>query len=135
MKAVRELARFRSRRFVPILPEACQLAPKTYGAELAFWLAGKLALQGIATGYPAPGERCWLLRWEPQAGAVFEVVCVNCEGSKEHWRVALVRDDGAGGASFDAAQPLVNAIRFVLHAAVPRGEIAWCDQAGPGARR
>jgi len=122
MKAVRELVRFRSRRFAPVLPGACQLQPHTYGAELAFWLAGKLARQGVATSYPVAGEGCWLLRFETEAGAVFELRCVNVGGSDEHWRIALA---GEPGAALETAQPLVNALRFVLHAAVPRADLDW----------
>ena len=61
MTDIREVATFRSARFVPILPDACQLEPRIYGAELAFWLAGKLARQGVVTSYPVAGSPpgCW----------------------------------------------------------------------------
>lgn len=126
MSAMREIARFRSPRFVPILPESSQLAPGAYGAELAFWLAGTLARRGIATGYPVAGERCWLLRYVADTGAAFEVACANVEGDATHWRITLAcHGEGAAGASFEAAQPLVNAIRFVLYRAVPGKDIGW----------
>ena len=63
MKAMREVARFRSRRFLPVLPEASQVEPGVYGAELAFWLAEKLARQGVVTRYPVAGEGCWNAPW------------------------------------------------------------------------
>lgn len=131
---VREIAAFRSRRFVPILPEACQLEPGVHGAELAFWLAGKLAGQGVVTSYPVARDGCWILEYETQAGGDFELICTNIDGSDGYWRVALRRrNDGgfaSGAASFGAAQALVNAIRFVLHAAVPKEEIEWRHDIG-----
>ena len=123
MSAVREIARFRSPRFLPVLPEASQLAPGVYGAELAFWLAEKLARRGIATSYPRAGERCWVLEFQAEAGAAFRLRCANIDGSDQHWHLAL---EGAGAAPpFEAARPLVNAIRFVLYRAAPREAIAW----------
>lgn len=122
MKAVREVATFRSRRFLPILPEASQLRPGVYGAELAFWLAGKLAQQGVVTRYPVAGDGCWLLEYEVEEGAAFQLRCVNAAGSDAGWRIALASDNPA---SFGQARSLVNALRFVLHAGVPRADIDW----------
>ena len=122
MKAVREVATFRSRRFLPILPEASQLRPGVYGAELAFWLAGKLAQQGVVTRYPVAGDGCWLLEYEVEEGAAFQLRCVNAAGSDAGWRIALASDSPA---SFGQARSLVNALRFVLHAGVPRADIDW----------
>lgn len=113
MTDIREVATFKSARFVPILPDACQLEPRIYGAELAFWLAGKLARQGVVTSYPVAGESAWVLE-HPSA----EVLCVNAGGSDTHWRIALATPHGE-------VQALVNAIRFVLYAAVPSTDIDW----------
>ena len=63
-------------------------------------------------------------------GAAFRVTCANVAGSDVHWRIAL---EGERPASFEHAQPLVNAIRFVLHAGAPREDIDWryeVDQPG-----
>ena len=121
MSTVRELARFRSRRFAPLLPEACQLGPGSYGAELAFWLAGKLARHGVVTSYPARGEGGWLLGFTAADGTAFQVLCRNVDGSDEDWLLALV----PCMPGHEAARPLLNAIRQVLHASVPKTDIAW----------
>jgi hypothetical protein len=118
MKEIRELALFRSRRFLPVLPDECQVNPRTYGAELAFWLAGKLARQGVVTSYPVATDAGWRL----ESGHSFRVLCTNVAGSDEQWRIALARCDGT---AHEEARGLVNAIRFVLHAAVPRADIDW----------
>jgi hypothetical protein len=118
MKEIRELAGFRSRRFSPILPEACQVKPRAYGAELAFWLAGKLARQGVVTSYPVAGRLGWTL----ESDGSCSVLCANVDGSDEHWRIALACSDGF---SAEKARSLVNAIRFVLHAAVSSEDIDW----------
>lgn len=119
---MREVATFRSRRFVPVLPDASQVEPGVYGAELAFWLAGKLAQRGIVTRYPVAGQGCWVLEYAAEEGAAFRVMCANVAGSDVHWRIALGAEEPA---SFGQAQPLVNALRFVLHAGVPRQDIDW----------
>lgn len=44
-----EFAQFRSGRFRPALPEVpevCQVNPRVYGAELAYWLGAALAARG-----------------------------------------------------------------------------------------
>jgi hypothetical protein len=118
MKEIREVAGFRSRRFVPVLPDACQAGSRLYGAELAFWLAGKLARQGVVTSYPVAGRLGWTL----ESGGSLSVLCANVDGSDEHWRISLACGHGF---SYEKAQDLANAIRFVLHAAVPSGDIDW----------
>ncbi|MEN3277081.1 MAG: hypothetical protein V7631_2871 [Massilia sp.] len=128
MRDVRDIVAFRSRRFVPILPEACQVRPRTYGAELAFWLAGKLAGQGIVTSYPVMEEGSWVLAYRMQGGVCFRIMCTNIDGSDEHWRLSLKRHDVSAhpaAPSPDTVQALVNAIRFVLHAAVVKEDIDW----------
>ena len=126
---MRDIAAFRSGRFKPILPDTCQVNPRRYGAELAFWLAGKLAQQGVVTSYPVAEDWGWMLSFDAGQGVVFHILCGNIDGSDEHWGLSLGRKGtgwfGRAAASFEAAQPLVNAIRFVLHAAVPSQDIDW----------
>ena len=129
MKDIRDVAEFKSGRFLPILPDKCQVNPRTYGAELAFWLAGKLAQQGIVTSYPEPEDWCWMLEFEADERAFFQIICSNVEGSDQHWSISIARC-GRGWfnratPSFEKAQGLVNAIRFVLYAAVPPEDIDW----------
>jgi hypothetical protein len=129
MKEIRDIAEFRSGRFKPILPDTCQVNPRRYGAELAFWLAGKLARQGVVTSYPVAQDWGWMLVFDAGDGVAFDVLCANIGDSDEHWSLGLARRGtgwfGRAAASFDAAQPLVNAIRFVLHAAVPTEDLDW----------
>lgn len=133
MSELREIVTFRSRRFVPILPEACQVKPRIYGAELAYWLMEKLLRQGVVTGYPAAGEAGWLLSYATGTGASFQVLCANVDGSDGHWRLSLAcRAGHAGEQAYHGAEAgaevkaLLNAIRFVLYRAVRREEISWC---------
>lgn len=45
---------FKSDLFKPFLPEEAQVNPNCYGAELAYWLAQKLAENGFVTSYYSP---------------------------------------------------------------------------------
>lgn len=131
MREVRDIAVFHSSRFKPILPDACQVGPRTYGAELAFWLAGKLAKQGVVTSYPVAADTGWMLSFAAAGGTVFQVLCANVDGSDTHWRLSLACDS----PSLDAARDLVNAIRFVVHAAVPRADIDWRYRDAPAGQQ
>ena len=59
MDTIRDIVEFKSSRFVPVLPEDCQVNPGVYGAELAFWLSQALAKAGVATSYPNNEDWGW----------------------------------------------------------------------------
>ncbi len=124
-----ELARFRSRKFAPALPEDCQVNPNVYGAELAFWLATTLAGKGVATSYPESEDWCWFIEYVDGAGSEFAVVCQNLEGSRDRWELSLRRHGrkmfGRDKPSWALAAPLATAILAVLREDPSVSELSW----------
>jgi hypothetical protein len=91
MNALRDIARFKSARFSPVLPEDCQLNPQVYGAELAYWLCTELARRGVATSYPNSEDWGWFIEYLPQSGSEFAVHCGNVDGAQDQWLLSLRR--------------------------------------------
>lgn len=54
---------FTSARFLPVLPEDCQVNPGAYGFELAFWLAQALAQADLYTSYPLSEDWGWFIEY------------------------------------------------------------------------
>jgi hypothetical protein len=91
METLTDLAQFRSGRFRPALPEVCQVNPRVYGAELAFWLGAALAAKGATTSYPQSEDWGWFIEYSGDSAAEFAVYCGNVEGSADQWLLSLRR--------------------------------------------
>lgn len=52
---------FSANRFLPVLPESCQVNPGAYGFELALWLAHRLMEKGMVTSYPQCEDWGWFI--------------------------------------------------------------------------
>lgn len=71
---------FPSTRFLPYLPESCQIGPGVYGYELASWLSQVLAKAGFATSYPVNEEWGWYIEYVEDEAA-FMIGC-GCEAEE-----------------------------------------------------
>jgi hypothetical protein len=129
MGSLVDIARFRSERFAPALPEECQVNPQVYGAELAFWLGAALAGQGVATSYPEYEDWGWYIEYTDETGAEFAVHCYNVDGSKDRWLLALRRYGrklfGRDRPPRALAAPLLAGIRSVLEDEPSVSELEW----------
>lgn len=54
---------FTSAKFLPFLPEACQVNRGVYGFELALWLAQALARANLPTSYPMSEDWGWFIEF------------------------------------------------------------------------
>lgn len=68
---------FVSAKFLPTLPEDCQVNPGRYGFELALWLAQALSRQGIVTSYPTDEDWAWFLDYEPSDALNLTICCTS----------------------------------------------------------
>ena len=137
MSSLRDIVRFKSEHFAPVLPEDCQVNPGVYGAELAFWLSAELARSGVATSYPNPEDWGWFIEFLPDSGSEFAVHCGNDEGASDRWLLSLRRHArkmfGRDKSPYEEAAALIAAIRWVLTASPFVHEMEWLydqDQAG-----
>lgn len=72
---------FSSTRFLPYLPESCQVNPGVYGFELATWLSRKLAEAGFPTSYPTNEDWGWYIEYvEDEAAYLIGCGCEAQEG-------------------------------------------------------
>lgn len=71
---------FSSTRFLPYLPESCQVNPGVYGFELACWLSQALAKAGFATSYPVNEDWGWYIEYLDDEAA-FLLGC-GCEAEE-----------------------------------------------------
>lgn len=72
---------FSSTRFLPYLPESCQVNPGVYGFELATWLSRKLAEAGFSTSYPTNEDWGWYIEYvEDEAAYLIGCGCEAQEG-------------------------------------------------------
>jgi len=71
---------FSSTKFLPYLPESCQVNPGVYGFELASWLSLALAKVGFATRYPCSEEWGWYIEYLEDE-AEFMIGC-GCEAEE-----------------------------------------------------
>lgn len=129
MTALIDVARFRSSRFTPALPEECQVNPEVYGAELAYWLGAALAKEGISTSYPSSEDWGWFIEYSDDSGAEFAIHCYNVEGSKEQWLLSLRRFGrklfGRDKPPMALAEPLLVGVRTVLEGEPSITDLEW----------
>lgn len=104
---------FTSSKFVPVLPEDCQVNDGVYGFELAWWLARKLAARGIVTSYPIGEDWGWLIEHVDEERELETTIGCSC----------LVEDKGIIGSSITWSvflRPhvsLIDRIRGISHQA------------------
>jgi hypothetical protein len=72
---------FSSEKFLPVLPEECQVNPGAYGFELALWLAQALLKQNIVTSYPLGEDWGWLIEY---SDADENEYSIGCSSMSEH---------------------------------------------------
>lgn len=120
---------FDSPLFRPFLPEDSQVNPQIYGAELAFWLAGRLAARGVITSYPEYEDWGWFLEYITAAGDEFWLCCGNREGEAEKWLCYLNPKArgffGRRKPGPENARPLLEALRQVLEAEAGITNVRW----------
>ena len=118
-ETLRDIAEFTASKFAPFLPDNAQVNPGEYGAELAFWLAGRLAGLGIVTSYPQNEDWGWYLDYRLPSASEFAVHCSNTLATKDTWQLHLLRR----GRKLVYVQPHVSGIlahdRLLSLAALP----------------
>jgi hypothetical protein len=131
MDALRDIARFRSERFAPTLPEDSQVNPQVYGAELAFWLCTELARRGVVTSYPHSEDWGWFVEYFTPRGSEFAVHCGNVDGARDRWLLSLRRYGrkmfGRDKPPYDDAAPLIEGIRALLNGSAV-ADLEWLYQ-------
>ena len=65
---------FYSNRFLPYLPESCQVNPGAYGFELALWLSNALMQLDIVSSYPMGEDWGWFIEYG-EGEAEFMIGC------------------------------------------------------------
>jgi len=129
MSSLRDIARFKSEHFAPVLPEDSQVNPNVYGAELAYWLSAELARAGVVTSYPNAEDWGWFVEFLPESGSEFAVHCGNEEGARDRWLLSLRRNArkmfGRDKPPYEEASKLVAAIRALLSASPHVQEVEW----------
>ncbi len=71
---------FESNKFLPYLPDECQVNPGLFGFELAHWLSLELSRRGVITSYPISEDWGWFL--ELTEGDFEIMIC--CSGYQEN---------------------------------------------------
>lgn len=119
---------FYSDHFAPFLPEDSQVNPERYGAELAWWLCRKLALEGVYTSYPNFEDWGWFLEYITE-GNEYWLCCGNIDGFENKWRIILQprakRWFGRGKAPIAGAKILLNALAKILDESEEMTQIKW----------
>lgn len=90
-ETLRDIAEFVSGKFAPFLPDEAQVNPGVFGAEVAFWLARRLAEHGVVTSYPQNEDWGWYLDYRLPSGSVFAVHCSNTRDTADAWQFHLLR--------------------------------------------
>ena len=139
MSDLKDIVEFRSESFRPFLPDDSQVNPGVYGAELAFWLASRLAAVGVITSYPEQEDWGWYIEYLPASGSEFAVHCTNDDESGTRWTLRLRRHArkmfGRDKPEYTEAHALVAAIRKVLLAEQAVSDVRWLyDAPDDGAR-
>ena len=86
---MKTIATFTSDQFKPFLPEAAQVNPNRYGAELAFWLSRKLSGKGVVTSYPQYEDWGWFIEYITDEGDEYWLCCGNVDGTDNRWHIFI----------------------------------------------
>jgi hypothetical protein len=129
MDNLKDIVEFRSKDFVPFLPDDAQVNPGRYGAELAFWLSSALANRGVVTSYPESEDWGWFIEYSTDQGAEFAVHCGNVEGSNDLWLLSLRRFPrkmfGRDKPPFSDASALIDGVKDAVSSLGSASEISW----------
>jgi hypothetical protein len=119
---------FVTAKFLPTLPEDCQINPGRYGFELALWLAQALSRQGIVTSYPNDEDWAWFLDYEPSDELNLTICCASCcslgagyDGQPIAWTISIrerrsMKQRIRTPACHDELEALGHRIMALLHA-------------------
>lgn len=120
---------FKSDLFKPFLPEEAQVNPNCYGAELAYWLAQKLAEHGVVTSYPISEDWGWFIEYITQDESEFWLCCGNAQGTENEWHIFLeAKRKGLFGrkkSKIDRAHKLLSTLKIILAKCEQIHEIKW----------
>lgn len=118
---------FSSTKFLPYLPESCQVNPGVYGFELASWLSLELAKAGFATRYPCSEDWGWYIEY--LEGAAELLIGCGCQakegegytGAPISWHIFVMQNVSlrqclSGVEVPDLDAQLTSAILSALHA-------------------
>jgi hypothetical protein len=129
MQNLIDIAEFVSVKFEPILPEHCQVNPRVYGAELAYWLCPELAKSGIAASYPQNEDWGWYIEFITESGSEFAVHIGNVFGTKDRWLISLRRYGrkifGRKKPSISEAESLLSGIKQILESEPSISDLKW----------
>jgi hypothetical protein len=129
MDDLEDIAAFRSPAFKPFLPNDSQVNPGVYGAELAYWLASRLAATGVVTSYPESEDWGWYIEYLPPSGSEFAVHCTNDDEEGTRWTLRLRRHPrkifGRDKPPYREADALTAALRRVLESEPSISEMKW----------
>lgn len=119
---------FTSSLFRPFLPEAAQVNPGCYGAELAWWLANQLALKQMITSYPDYEDWGWFLEYLVE-GDAYWVCCGNISGTEDQWQI-FVEPQAKGvlrrkKPPIDKAAPVLKILNEILSGSSQIHDIKW----------
>jgi hypothetical protein len=129
MDDLKDIAAFRSSAFKPFLPDESQVNPGVYGAELAFWLASRLAASGVVTSYPESEDWGWYIEYVSPSGFEFALHCTNEDEEGTQWTLRLRRHSramfGRDKPPFGEADALIAALRRVLESEPSISQVKW----------
>lgn len=115
---MKTIATFTSDQFKPFLPEAAQVNPNRYGAELAFWLSRKLSGKGVATSYPQYEDWGWFIEYITAEGDEYWLCCGNVDGTDNQWHLFIDPKAkcmfGRNKAKLENAAELLASLKAVL---------------------
>jgi hypothetical protein len=123
---------FKSDLFKPFLPEASQVNPGRYGAELAYWLTRKLSEKGVCTSYPEHEDWGWFIEFVTEEEDEYWLCCGNVDGTYKEWQIFIdPKPKGLFGrkkANVENARPLMSAVKTVLEECDQISEIEWHNE-------
>ncbi|MFW2368062.1 MAG: hypothetical protein ACN4GW_16720 [Desulforhopalus sp.] len=122
---------FTSTLFKPFLPGSAQVNPECYGAELAWWLSGKLASKNTITSYPNYEDWGWFLEYLIEDNAYW-ICCGNITGTEDQWQI-FVEPQAKGLFSrkkppIDIAAPVLKTIDDLLRECPEIYDIKWHER-------